>query len=88
MSAGAPQLLGAALAESFDRLPPADREVLLLHDQGGLSYEEIASMCAMTEAAVRSRIYRARCALRAELAPGLDAVRGGKPNVHTRWGHG
>ena len=71
------QLLGAALREALGRLTAPDREVLLLREQGGLSYAEIARACGMTDAAVRSRIYRAKCALRLELKPELEAVRRG-----------
>ena len=73
----APQLLGTALREALGRLPVPDREVLLLREQYGLSYREIGRACGMTDAAVRSRIYRAKCALRLELMPELEAVRRG-----------
>ncbi len=44
-----------------------DREAFLLAEVGGLSYAEIADVCGATVAAVRSRIYRARQALRISL---------------------
>lgn len=54
---------------ALDRLSALDREVFLLRELGGLGYQEIAASCGMTVAAVRSRIFRARLALRGALAP-------------------
>ncbi len=55
--------LTAALAA----LPASDRECFLLREQGGLGYDEIASLTSLSPDAVRNRIYRARCALRRAL---------------------
>ena len=46
------------------RLAPDEREAFLLREVGGLGYGEIAAVCGITPAAVRSRIYRARVQLR------------------------
>ena len=54
---------------ALERLPEADRDAFLLRVVGGLGHEEIASMSGATAASVRSRIFRARSALRATLAP-------------------
>lgn len=45
---------------ALDHLDPADREVLLMRAEGGLSYEEIAELTGLTEVAARSRAHRAR----------------------------
>jgi RNA polymerase sigma-70 factor (ECF subfamily) len=69
--AGVPatQELRVVLEDALLRLPDEDREIFLLAELAGLSYAEIADACASTHAAVRSRVYRARLALRAALAP-------------------
>ncbi len=61
------QALAVGLAQSLERLPSADREVFLLREVAGLSYEEIAGICACTEDSVRCRLHRTRAALRAML---------------------
>ena len=55
--------LDAALAT----LGEDDREVFLLKEVGGLGYAEIAAACGLTPDAVRSRLHRARLALRKHL---------------------
>ena len=57
------QHLQAALAE----LPEAMREVLLLVGVDELSYEEAAALLTVPVGTVRSRLSRARSALRAKL---------------------
>lgn len=66
--------LGMALAS----LHPDQREALLLHVWGELSYAEIASATETPVGTVRSRISRACAALRAELEP--PAVAGQRRN--------
>jgi len=51
--------LEAALA----RLTPERREVLLLREIEGMSYEDIGRVLALTEGTVKSRLARARTAL-------------------------
>ena len=58
-----------SLREALARLPADDREAFLLREIAGLSYAEIAATTSSTVAAVRSRIYRARLALRDMLIP-------------------
>jgi RNA polymerase sigma factor (sigma-70 family) len=53
----------ANLAASFDRLPSANREVLLLALVEGLETGEIAAILGLREDAVRKRLSRARAAL-------------------------
>jgi RNA polymerase sigma-70 factor (ECF subfamily) len=64
----ATQALSVSLAESIGRLAEADREVFLLREIAGLSYQEIADTCGCTADAVRCRLHRSRVALRAMLA--------------------
>jgi RNA polymerase sigma-70 factor (ECF subfamily) len=48
-------------------LPRLDREALLLRSVAELSYEEIASLCGSSEAAIKMRISRARRRLAAAM---------------------
>lgn len=61
--------LRVELHEALERVPGEDREMFLLRELGGLSYTEIGAVTGCTEAAVRSRIYRARKRLRQLLEP-------------------
>ena len=49
-------------------LPPDDRAALILHDIEGLSNAEVADILGFSLPAVKSRIHRARLALRERLA--------------------
>ena len=62
------QALAFELAQSFARLADHDREVFLLKEVGGLTYEEIAEVCGCTVDAVRARLRRTRVELRAMLS--------------------
>jgi RNA polymerase sigma-70 factor (ECF subfamily) len=70
---------GRALAEAFDDLPEAHREVLLLCLVEGLDTRQVAAILDLREDAVRKRLSRAR----AELASRLEARQTGEgsPNV-------
>jgi RNA polymerase sigma-70 factor (ECF subfamily) len=70
----APQETAAAMKQALDRLSPLDRDVFLLREVVGLSYEEIAGSCEISHAAVRARLHRARQQLRNELQPHLKNV--------------
>jgi RNA polymerase sigma-70 factor (ECF subfamily) len=59
------------LREALAALPELDRDVFLLREVAGLSYDEIARTSELTPAAIRSRLHRARQQLRAALAPAL-----------------
>jgi RNA polymerase sigma-70 factor (ECF subfamily) len=61
--------LRSALDEAIGGLTPAYRDVLLLRDVEGLSAEETGAALSLTVAAVKSRLHRARAAVRDELAP-------------------
>jgi RNA polymerase sigma-70 factor, ECF subfamily len=59
--------LGPAIADALSALPTRHRDALLLHVLGGLAYEEIAAALDIKPGTVRSRIHRARSALRERL---------------------
>jgi RNA polymerase sigma-70 factor, ECF subfamily len=61
---------------AIDRLPENYRTVLVLRDIEGLGTEEAAQMLGETTAAVKTRLHRARMALRGLLDP---IVRGDQP---------
>ena len=81
--------LATALTHAIDALEPAEREVLVLRDVEGLSAPEVATILGMSVEAVKSRLHRARVAMRAELAPlfgrkGIATPRGAScPDVLT-----
>ena len=56
--------LGRAIQQATDRLPEGYREVFLLKDVEGLSYEQIAEVTGDSIPAIKSRLHRARLALR------------------------
>lgn len=56
--------LRRAIQQATDLLPEGYREVFLLKDVDGLSYEEIADLLKISVPAVKSRLHRARLALR------------------------
>ncbi|MBZ4416285.1 RNA polymerase sigma factor [Myxococcus sp. RHSTA-1-4] len=56
--------LGMAIQQATDRLPEGYREVFLLKDVDGLSYEQIAEVTGDSIPAIKSRLHRARLALR------------------------
>ncbi|WNG20815.1 RNA polymerase sigma factor [Cystobacter fuscus] len=56
--------LGHAIQQATDHLPEGYREVFLLKDVDGLSYEQIAEVTGDSIPAIKSRLHRARLALR------------------------
>ena len=56
--------LGKAIEQATDQLPDDYRQVFLLKDVEGLSYEQIAEITGDSVAAIKSRLHRARLALR------------------------
>jgi RNA polymerase sigma-70 factor (ECF subfamily) len=56
--------LGRAIRQATDGLPEGYREVFLLKDMEGMSYEEISEMLGISVPVVKSRLHRARLALR------------------------
>jgi RNA polymerase sigma-70 factor, ECF subfamily len=63
--------LRAVLEEAIAGLPQAQREVLVLRDVEGLPAREVGETLGLGERAVKSRLHRARLALRRSLSPYL-----------------
>lgn len=53
-----------ALEEALGALDPEQRTILLLRDQRGLDYDEIGDVLGIAVGTVKSRLFRARAALR------------------------
>ncbi len=68
------EILGTVNA-AVERLPEELRTAITLREMDGLSYEEIASVMDCPIGTVRSRIFRAREAIAAELRPLLDTAK-------------
>lgn len=60
--------IGQALAEAVASLPTEQREALVLRDVEGLSAQEAADVVGVEIGALKSRLHRARMALRTRLA--------------------
>lgn len=56
--------LNEILHRALERLPAAQRSVILLRDYEGYSYNEIAGITGLSEAQVKTYIFRGRVALR------------------------
>ncbi len=63
----------SALEEAIGELEPMYREVLVLRDVEGLSAAEVADILGLSVEAVKSRLHRARIAVRERIAPALSA---------------
>ena len=66
--------LGQRLEAAIGELPEKLRTVVLLYDIEGLPYEEIAAIAGCPLGTVKSRLFNARAALRARLAPYLNGT--------------
>jgi RNA polymerase sigma-70 factor (ECF subfamily) len=62
----------AALERAIAGLPDEQREAVVLRDRLGLSYEEVAATLGVSVPAVKSRLHRARLALREALRPLME----------------
>ena len=62
-------LLEPRLQQALDALPPVFREVVVLRDVHGLSYDQVARTLGVKQATVRTRIHRGRARLRVALTP-------------------
>ncbi len=82
----ATQELSAALRQALEQLAAADRDVFLMRESGGLSYDEIARACELTVDAVRSRLHRARMQLRGTLGERLRAEHSAGVKLYGRSG--
>ncbi len=63
--------LGNLIARELARLRPEHREIIVLRDIEGLSYQQIARVLGCSLQAVKSKLFRARSAMRKRLAPYL-----------------
>jgi RNA polymerase sigma-70 factor (ECF subfamily) len=72
--------ISGVVREALESLKPSLRLPVLLYDIEGLAYGEIAEVLGIAEGTVKSRIHRARQALRAQLAPLIRESRGAEPN--------
>ena len=61
--------LGKMVHEAISSLPEEQRAVVVLNRFQGLSYEEIAQVLNLSLPAVKSRLHRAKIALKEKLAP-------------------
>ena len=59
--------LGRELSEALSEVSEEHRQIVLLRDVSGLSYTEIAETLEISEGTVKSRLSRARLALRETL---------------------
>ena len=65
--------LAAHVREAVSRLPPLQRESLILFEYEGLSLSEVAEIAGTDVGAVKARLYRARESLRRILRPYLES---------------
>lgn len=61
-------LLAPELVEALETLPPSERDALLLFAWADLTYRDIATALEIPVGTVRSRLHRARRAIRKHLA--------------------
>ena len=61
--------MGEILTEALSRLDSTSRWMVLLSDVEGFSYEEIAALADVPVGTVKSRLHRARMAMRRLLSP-------------------
>jgi len=66
--------LGALMESAIDRLPDGAREVFVLRMVEGMSTDEVATALDVSEAVVKTRLSRARAALRRDLSAQTEAV--------------
>jgi RNA polymerase sigma factor (sigma-70 family) len=77
----ATQDMALSIREALAALAVTDREVFLLRESSGLSYDEIATACDLSVEGVRGRLRRAREALRESLAGEMQRARRGVVSI-------
>jgi RNA polymerase sigma-70 factor (ECF subfamily) len=75
LAAEIPHELAHTLAEALADLPPEQRQVFVLRELAGLSYDEIAEEVGSTVGAIQMLLFRARRSLRERLEPPAVARR-------------
>ena len=63
--------MGEILSRALGRIDPDSRWLVLMSDVEGFSYDELAEMAGVPVGTVKSRLHRARMALRRMLSPAL-----------------
>jgi RNA polymerase sigma-70 factor (ECF subfamily) len=76
--------LQSALDGAIDSLEPMYREVLVLRDVEGLPAADVAEALGLSVEAVKSRLHRARMAVRERVAPALGMGADGAPAASCR----
>ena len=66
--------LGALLESAIERLPDGTREVFVLRQIEGMSTEEVATALEVSEDVIKTRLSRARAALRRQLSDQAGSV--------------
>ncbi len=69
------QELSSIVKDAIFRLPPLQREALVLFEYEGLALSEIARVLGTDVGAVKARLHRARERLRSTLSPYLNSSR-------------
>lgn len=62
-----------SVRRALENLPDEHRVILILRDVRGLEYEQLAEVLGIAPGTVRSRLFRARRALREALGPDLES---------------
>lgn len=62
------------IREALEKLDPTEREIVMLREYEQLSYAEIAQLLHIPINTVRSRLFRARVALRHLLEPNSEGI--------------
>ena len=77
----ATQDMALSIRDALAGLADMDREIFLLRESAGLSYEEIGAACDLSIEAVRGRLRRARESLRESLAGEMQRARRGVVSI-------
>ena len=77
----ATQDMALSIRDALAALTDVDREIFLLREASGLSYDEIALACELSVEAVRGRLRRARESLRESLAGEMQRARRGVVSI-------
>jgi RNA polymerase sigma-70 factor (ECF subfamily) len=64
--------LAAQVQECLNQIPPQARQILILRDVQGFSYDELSEMLSLKPGTVKSRLHRARAAMRECLSEKLE----------------